>query len=84
VYVVAWQVSDGAIRARLVDRDGGYLDNPVDGQNTSFLVSREDVSGQRSRPAVVIGGDGHIVFAWQDDSVDHSGIFARRFPLPVR
>ncbi len=83
-YAVAWQTSDGAIRARLVDRVGGYLYNPVDGQNTSFLASREDVSGQRSRPAVAIGGDGHIVFAWQDDSADHSGIFARRFPLPVR
>ncbi len=83
-YAVAWQTSDGAIRARLVDRVGGSLYNSVDGQDTSFLVSREDVSGQRSRPGVAIGGSGHIVFAWQDDSAEHSGIYARRFPLPVR
>jgi hypothetical protein len=83
-YAVAWQTPSGEIRGRLLDRTGGYLYNSVDGQTSSFLVNRADVAGQRTRPAVVIGGAGHIVFAWQDDSVDHNGIWARRFPLPSR
>lgn len=83
-YAVTWQTASGEIRARLLDRTGSYLFNSVDGQPSSFLVNRADVAGQRTRPSVVIGGAGHIVFAWQDDSADHSGIWARRFPLPSR
>ena len=83
-YAIAWQTTSGEIRARLIDRTAGYLFNSVDGQATSFLASRPDVAGSRSRPSVAIGGGGHIVFAWQDDAADHSGIYARRFPLPAR
>lgn len=83
-YAVAWQTPSGELRGRLLDRTGGYLFNSVDGQTSSFLISRADVDGERAHPAVAIGGAGHIVFAWQDDSADHSGIWARRFPLPSR
>lgn len=83
-YAIAWQTTSGAIRGRLIDRTGGFLFNSIDGQPTSFTVSREDITGQRARPSVAVGGAGHVVFAWQDDAPDHAGIYARRFPLPIR
>ena len=82
-YALAWQSASGDIEGRLLDHVGGYLFNAVDGQSGPFRVSRDDV-GARSRPAIAIGGAGHIVFAWQDHAADHFGIYARRFPLPVR
>ncbi|HNS97580.1 MAG TPA: hypothetical protein PLJ27_17045 [Polyangiaceae bacterium] len=82
-FAISWQTAAG-IRARLIDRSGDYLPNAVDGQTGSFLVNRDDVNGMRSHPSVAIGGAGHIVFAWEDSAADHSGIYARRFPLPVR
>ncbi len=81
-FALAWQAGT-EIRARLVDKSAGFRANSVDGQESSFPVSDPSVSGQRSAPAVTIGGAGHIVFAWQDDSTSHPGIYARRFPLPV-
>lgn len=82
-FAVTWE-SGGEIRARLLDRSGAYLFNSVDGQSGSFVASRPDVGGNRSRPAVAVGGAGHVVFAWQDDAPGHSGIYGRRFPLPAR
>ncbi len=83
-FAVAWQSAGGEIRGRLLDRSSGFLANSVDGQETAFLVNDPKISDQRAAPAVTIGGAGYVVFAWQDDSTDHPGIYARRFPLPVR
>jgi len=83
-YALAWQNGSGEIRARLTDRSGSYLFNAVDGQSTSFPASRTDIDGNRSLADVAVGGGGYIVFAWQDDAPQHSGIYGRRFPIPVR
>lgn len=82
-FAVAWQTSSGEIQARLVDLASGYRANPVDGQEGSFMVSDSSIAGQRKAPAVVAGGGGYLVFAWQDDSAAHPGIYGRRFPLPL-
>ena len=84
-FALAW-ANAGQIRARLLDRSGTYLFNSVDGQSSSFLANRSDVTGNRSRPAVAIGGAGHIVFAWQDDATDSQWHLRSSFPaaLPLR
>ena len=82
-YAITWQ-ANGKIMARFVDVAGGYLYNPVDGQDGPFEVGIDATQGPRTMPSVAIGGDGYVAFAWQDDSQNHPGIYARRFPLPSR
>jgi len=82
-YAIAWQAG-GKIRGRFVDVAGGYLFNSVDGQDGPFEVGIDATQGPRTMPSVAIGGGGYVAFAWQDDSQDHPGIYARRFPLPAR
>ncbi|MBI5531461.1 MAG: hypothetical protein HY898_02020 [Deltaproteobacteria bacterium] len=84
-FAIAWQ-SGADIRARFADVASGYLFNPEDGQDGSFVVNYPDSgsSGPRMLPAVAVGGNSYVGFAWQDESAGHFGIYARRFPLPIR
>lgn len=82
-FAVAWEDSDaGTISARFLGKDKGFLFNSVSGQNDAFLASSPAVSGLRRRPAVAVGGAGFVAIGWQDDSVEHPGVYVRRFPLP--
>jgi hypothetical protein len=82
LFAVGWVMANGQIRGRLISGQSGFLANSVDGLEHDFEVSRADIAGKRSQPSVAIGGSGYIVYAWQDDSDAHSGIYGRRFPLP--
>jgi hypothetical protein len=84
-FAVAW-ASGGMIQARFADLASGYLFNSIDGQDGPFEVSYPDPAnaGPRMLPAVAAGGNGHVVFAWQDESANHFGIYGRKFPLPAR
>lgn len=82
-YAIAWQ-ANGKIMGRFVDVAGGYLYNSVDGQDGPFEVGIDATQGPRTLPSVAVGGDGYVAFAWQDESQNHPGIYARRFPLPAR
>jgi hypothetical protein len=79
-FAAVWENADGTISARYIDSASGFLFNPMDGTNASFLASSPTVTGTRHKPAVAISG--FVVFGWQDDSDAHPGIYARRFPLP--
>lgn len=81
-FVVVWQGDGGQVYGRYVSLTGGFMVNPVTGLDGAFPLGHPDIAGQRARPAVTVGGDGYVVFAWQDDSTEHPGIYARRFPLP--
>lgn len=80
-YVFAWQTDGGEIAARLAGANGGFLFNPVNGQNTEFIANAAGEAGARTQPAVAIGA-GVMVIGWQDGAGDHPGVFARPFPLP--
>jgi hypothetical protein len=80
-YLAAWQ-SDSSVRARFFGAASGVLYNPVDGQNGDFEASPAG-PGARARPAVAVGGNGHVVIGWEDASVEHTGVWVRRFPLPT-
>lgn len=80
-FVVAWE-DGGSIRARYLGSSSGFVFNDVDGQNTDFLASSPGIAGDRHKPAVAYGGDGYVVFAWDDQSAGHPGVFASRFPTP--
>jgi hypothetical protein len=84
-FAITWQAG-GQIYGRFLDLTGGYLFNPVDGQDTAFVVNHPEPAntGPRAMPSVAIGGNGHVAFAWQDESANHFGIWARRIPLPSR
>ncbi|HQP35631.1 MAG TPA: hypothetical protein PLI95_10635 [Polyangiaceae bacterium] len=83
-FAIAWQ-AQGSIFGRFADLSGGYLFNWIDGQDGAFEVGVPGASsGPRTLPSVAIGGQGFVAFAWQDDSQNHPGIYARRFPLPAR
>ena len=84
-FAIAWQ-SGADIKARFADVASGYLFNPVDGQDGAFQVNYPDSgsAGPRLFPAVAVGGNSYVGFAWQDESASHFGIYARRFPLPAR
>jgi hypothetical protein len=80
-YLAAWQ-SDASVRARFFGAASGFLYNPVDGQNGDFQASPAE-PGARARPAVAVGGNSHVAIGWEDQSVEHTGVWVRRFPLPT-
>ena len=84
-FAIAWQ-SAGQIFARYAGVGSGYLFNPVDGQDTPFVANYPDTAnpGPRALPSVAVGGNNYVAIAWQDESANHFGIWARRFPLPSR
>jgi hypothetical protein len=66
----------------------GYLTNPNDGTPGEFPVTTE-TGRTRTSPTVAVGGGatgalGYVAFGWADKTADHSGIWARRFPLPTQ
>jgi hypothetical protein len=82
-YAVAWEGPNGTIGARFVGGDQGFGYNSVSGQNDEFEASSPEVQGDRHRPAVAVGGGGFVAIGWQDASATHSGVYVRRFPLPL-
>src|SRR5690606_29902543 len=80
-YVVAWSDGSGEIRSRFLGGASGFLFNSVTGQNDEFTATPLGSTGARSGAAVAVGGSGHVVIGWQDDST--GGLYARRFPLPA-
>ncbi len=80
-FATAWSDASGSIRARFLGATSGFLFNSVTGQNDDFAATPEGLAGSRSRPAVAVGGNGHVVVGWQDDAA--GGVHARRFPLPT-
>ncbi len=83
-FAVAWEnQATGEIAARYVGGSSGFLFNPVDGQNSDFVASAAGVAGARRKPTVAVGGDGYVAMAWEDQSASHTGVFLRRFPLPM-
>lgn len=79
-FAAAWENDNGTISARYLGKSGGFLFNAHDGRSTSFPASHLGIQGARHKPAVAIGS--HVVFGWQDDSIEHPGVYIRRFPLP--
>jgi len=83
-FVAAWENSDvGTISARYVGGTSGFLFNTVTGQNDDFVASHPNLAGVRRAPAVAVGGGGFVVIGWQEDAMDRSGLYVRRFPLPL-
>jgi hypothetical protein len=82
-YVVAWlDGSAGAVRARNLGGDGGFLFNNVDGQAGSYAASKPGTR-TRAHPVVASGGSQPFVaIGWEDQSAQGAGVMARRFPLP--
>jgi hypothetical protein len=80
-YVAAWlDAASGNVRARVLDANGGFLFNSVDGQSSEFQASLAP-GAQRANPAVAIGGSGpYVAIGWDDGS----NVYARRFPAPTR
>lgn len=80
----------GHVRGRFLDGATGFLFNPVDGQVSEFQVTRTDPStpADRHNPAIVIGGSSpYVAIGWEDNSgagTGDKGIFARRFPVPLK
>lgn len=85
-FVVAWAATDLTVWARYLYGDQGFAYNSVTGQNDDFLASHPAVSGpdvgMRAGPSVAIGGVGWVAIGWQDDSLNHPGVYVRGFPLP--
>lgn len=82
-YAVAWETIETAnIAARFVDGTSGFGYNNVSGQNDEFVATSWWIPGQRHKPAVAIGGAGFVAIGWEDVSVEHPGVYVRRFPLP--
>jgi hypothetical protein len=88
-YVAAWSdPGSGEVRARFLGDVSGFLFNSVTGQNGEFTASPIGVGGARSRPALAVGGNGHVAIGWQDDAQGAApatgpGVYVRRFPLPT-
>lgn len=85
-FAVAWEDVPGKISARFIGGTSGFGYNSVTGQNDAFVVSTPDPEGtfgERFGPAVAIGGGGFVAFGWTDKSMNHPGVFVRRFPLPA-
>lgn len=80
-FVVGWADATGAVRARFLGGAGGFLFNSVTGQNDAFEATPAGSGGVRTRPAIAVGGSGHVAIGWQDDAA--GGVFVRRFPLPT-
>jgi hypothetical protein len=76
-FAVAWE-SGSEIRARLVGPDGGFLFNPISGQNDDFPVTQ--ASAAPKKPTMAVGD--YLVFGWEDLSAAQPGMYVRRFPLP--
>lgn len=81
-FAAAWTAVDGTIWARFLGGSRSFAYNKVNGESSEFMASHPAVLGQRSEPAVAIGGGGWVAIAWQDLAPDHPGIYVRRFPLP--
>lgn len=81
-FAVAWE-SAGDVRARFLGASGGFLYNSVTGQNGDFSATNPSVQAPRVGPAIAIGRGGFVVIGWEDQSVEHAGVYARRFPLPT-
>jgi hypothetical protein len=81
-FAVAWQ-SNGNISARFVGADSGFLYNSVTGQNDEFSAAHPSIASQRQGPAIAIGRGGFVAIGWEDQSVEHAGVYVRRFPLPT-
>lgn len=84
-FLVAWEAADatgvGSIAARFVGGQRGFGYNSVTWQNDEFPASDARVTGDRRRPAVALGS--YAVIGWEDRSMDHPGVFVRRFPAPT-
>lgn len=80
-FVAGWSDASGAVRARYLAGGSGYLFNSVTGQNDEFDATPAGSTGARTRPAVAVGGNGHVAIGWQDDAA--GGVYVRRFPLPT-
>jgi hypothetical protein len=81
-FAVAWvDMPSGHVRARLLDAATGF-DFNSDGRDDEFQVSL--ASGHtRASPVVAVGGSGpFLAFAWDDQTANPPGIYARRFPPP--
>lgn len=85
-FLVAWQVIDasglGNVAARFIGGKSGFGYNSVSWQNDEFPATDARIPGDRHRPAVALGS--YAVIGWEDRSVDHSGVFVRRFPAPTQ
>jgi hypothetical protein len=81
-FAVAWQ-SAGGISARFVGADSGFLYNSVTGQNDEFAATHPDIQAPRQGPAIAVGRAGFVAIGWEDQSVEHAGVYVRRFPLPA-
>jgi hypothetical protein len=80
-FVAGWADGSGAIRARFLGAGAGFLFNSVTGQNDEFDATPSGSAGARTRPALAVGGNGHVAIGWQDDT--SGGVYVRRFPLPT-
>lgn len=79
-FAAVWENDDGTVSARYLGESSGFLFNSHDGRSGAFPASHLGIKGTRHKPAVAIGS--HVMFGWQDDSVEHPGVYIRRFPLP--
>jgi hypothetical protein len=84
-FVVAWETVDAAgvgnITARFVGGSNGFGFNSVTGQNDEFPATDPAQPGDRRHAAVALGN--FTVIGWEDRSLDHHGVFVRRFPPPI-
>lgn len=93
-FAAAWvHRTSGHVHARFLDGAGGFLFNPVDGQTSEFQATRTEpsTSDARQNPAIAVGGSApYVAIGWEDNSgagngaTGEKGIFARRFPVPLK
>ncbi len=80
-FVAAWETSDGTIHARYIGANKEFGYNTVDGSNHDFNATHPGITTARRDPAVAIS-DGYVAIGWVDTSVEHPGVYVRRFAVP--
>jgi hypothetical protein len=79
-FAVAWLGGDGKVWSRFIGANVfGF--NHVSGQNDDFMATHPGLKTTRSGPAIAIN-DAFVAIGWQDTSMEHPGVYVRRFPLP--